>query len=106
MINGKNYVREEENGALRIGNTRVNLDSVVHAFRRGESPESIQQSFPALSLEQVYGAITYCLAYPDEVDDYMRRQEKLWEEFRARCEANPSPVVKRLRALRRAQEAE
>ena len=45
----KDYV-EQLNGGYYIANTRVSLDSVVYAYLRGESPEGIAESFPALSL--------------------------------------------------------
>ena len=44
-------------GTYRITGTRVSLDSVVYAFLNGLSPEGIVDSFPVLTLEQVYGAI-------------------------------------------------
>ena len=48
------YVTKLENGAYRVARTRVSLDSVVYAYWRGESPEGIVDSFPTLTLEQVY----------------------------------------------------
>jgi uncharacterized protein (DUF433 family) len=78
---GKEYV-EQSNGALRVAGTRVSLDSVVYAFRRGASPESIQRSFPLLTLEQIYGAIAYYLAHTEEVDAYLAAGEESFEELR------------------------
>jgi len=59
----KEYVEKRE-GAYRISGTRVSLDSIVYAFLRGVAPESIAQSFPALTLEEVYGAIAFHLRSP------------------------------------------
>lgn len=53
------YVREDEHGVLRVGETRVMLDSVVEGFHSGHTAETIAQQYPALSLKQVYGAIAY-----------------------------------------------
>lgn len=47
----KEYV-EQQDGAYRVAGTRVSLDSVVYAFRRGASPESIQRSYPLLTLDE------------------------------------------------------
>lgn len=52
---------EEREGALKITGTRVSLASVIIGFQEGESPEQIAQSFPTLTLAQVYGAIAYYL---------------------------------------------
>lgn len=66
----KSYV-ECRNDAYWVEGTRVSLDSIVYAFHKGLSPESIVQSFPLLTLEQVYGAIAFYLANRTEIDSYL-----------------------------------
>ena len=61
------YIENRDQGYW-ISGTRVSLDSVVYAFLNGQTAETIAQSFPSLSLEQVYGAITYYLAHRAEID--------------------------------------
>jgi uncharacterized protein (DUF433 family) len=100
MSESKTYVRTDEQGARRVGRTRVSLDSVVIAYQLGLSPETIRQQYPALTLEEVYGAITYYLANREEVERYLERQQQLWNELRQRADQQPSPVVERLRNLR------
>ena len=46
----KEYIEKRENGYW-IQETRISLDSVVCSFLNGESPETITQNFPLLSLE-------------------------------------------------------
>src|SRR5262245_1114155 len=58
---GKSYV-EQRDGGYWAADTRVSLDSLVYAFRAGQTAESLAQSFPVLTLEQAYGALTYYLA--------------------------------------------
>jgi uncharacterized protein (DUF433 family) len=99
MISSKSYVEQDSQGALRAGSLGISLDSVVIAFQQGDSPETIQQLYPALSLEEVYGAIAFYLANRDNVDQYLERQEQLWDQVRQRAAQNPSEVVQRLRAL-------
>ncbi len=82
----KEYV-EQQDGAYRIAGTRVSLDSVVYDFLRGASPESIQRSFSSLSLEQVYGAITFYLAHQEEIDQYLLDGEAEFEKLRAASRA-------------------
>lgn len=62
---------EKRDDAYWIAQSRVSLDSIVYAFLNGQSAESIAQSFPVLTLEQVYGAITYYLANRSEIDAYL-----------------------------------
>jgi uncharacterized protein (DUF433 family) len=103
MDEEKHYVRLDEHGVMRIGNGSVMLDSIVAGFEQGHSPETLQQQYPALSLEEVYGAITYYLAHTDEVHAYLKRQDEIWEAWRAKSVTRSSPVVERLRALRAAE---
>jgi hypothetical protein len=55
MTEERGYVRVDEHGAMRTGNSRVMLDSIVAGFEQGHSPETLQQQYPALSLEEMYG---------------------------------------------------
>jgi len=80
----RSYV-EYRNDAYWIEGTRISLDSVVYAFQKGESPESIVQSFPLLTLEQVYGAITFYLANRAQIDAYLTIEE-------AAFDAMPQPL--------------
>jgi uncharacterized protein (DUF433 family) len=93
----KSYIRQDEHGVLRVGATRVMLDSVVAAFHQGHSAETIAEQYPALSLEEVYGAIACYLANKGEVDEYLRQQDQVWKQWRAKAKAVTSPVVQRLR---------
>lgn len=53
---------EQRDGAYYVRGSRVSLDSVTYAFLRGESPEGIVDSFPTLTLEQVFRAVAFYLA--------------------------------------------
>lgn len=90
-----------QDGTYRVGGTRVSLDSVVYAYRRGASPESIQRSFSSLTLEQVHGALAFYLSHQAEIDEYLVEGEKEFEKLRqASREAHPDWYEK----LRRARE--
>ena len=81
---------EQRNGVYMVAGSRVSLDSIVYAFLSGQSAEAIAQSFPVLSLEQVYGAITYYLAHRDEIDLYLRDRQQDFEANRqAARDADP-----------------
>jgi uncharacterized protein (DUF433 family) len=98
----KEYVELKE-GAYKVGGTRVSLDSVVYSFRRGASPEAIQRSFPALTLEQVYGAIAFYLANQEEIDQYLLGEEEEFEKLRqASRAAHPEWYARMERARKEA----
>src|SRR5256885_2563566 len=96
----KEYVVQDE-GIYRIAGTRISLDSVAYAFRRGASPESIQRSFPLLTLEQIYGAITFYLAHQEELDHYLSEDEARFEELRQASRAAHPEWVERLDRARK-----
>jgi uncharacterized protein (DUF433 family) len=102
MIPSKTYVKVNDQGAFCIGLPGVSLDSVVIGFQQGHSAETIQQLYPALTLEEVYGAIAFYLANRAEVDQYLLQQDQLWERARELAARHPSPVVQRLRLLSKA----
>lgn len=95
----KEYI-EERDGNYYVAGTRISLDSIVHAFHRGESPETICQNFELLSLEEVYGAIAYYLANQADIDAYLMRQNEKWAEGKRNAEPLPTDVRERLMRAR------
>jgi uncharacterized protein (DUF433 family) len=85
-----------EDGSIRIGSSRVPLDSVVHEFTGGATAEQIQDDFPTLSLREIYGAIYYYLGNEDQVEEYLRRRDQEAAQLRSETEDRP-----RIDALRR-----
>lgn len=86
----KDYI-EQRGGGYFIAGTRVSLDSVVYAFLRGESAEGIADSWPVLSLEQVFGALTFYLANRDSVDEYLSEGKREFQLLREQSrQANPA----------------
>src|SRR5713226_6139355 len=68
-------LRTDEHGVMRVGKTRVPLDTVVFAFNQGSSAEEIVMSYPTLELEDVYAVINYYLHNRADVDSYIGRRE-------------------------------
>lgn len=77
----KKYV-EKRDGGFWIADKRISLDSIVYAFRRGQSPESIRRSFPLLTLEEIYGAIAFYLSNQTDIDEYLIAEEAEFEKMR------------------------
>lgn len=89
MLKTKEYVTQfnyEFNGqpriAYRIAGTRISLDSVIYAWRQGESADGIVDSYPSLTQEQVHGALAFYLANRAELDEYLRQGEEDYEQMR------------------------
>jgi uncharacterized protein (DUF433 family) len=85
----RQHIEQREDGYWITG-TCVSLDSVVAAFLNGQTAESIAQAFPALALEQVYGAIAHYLANRGEVDAYLEKGRADFAEQRQKArDADP-----------------
>jgi uncharacterized protein (DUF433 family) len=97
MATAADYVTTDKHGVMRVGQTRVMLDSVLASFHEGCSAETIAQQYPSLSLEEVYGAIAFSLGHSDIVDAYLARQDAVWRRERQAAEQSANPVVARLR---------
>ena len=100
MENTVNYVFQTPEGGWRISGSRVSLDSIVHAFWEGQTPEAIAEDFPTLSLEQIHGAIDFYLRNQEEIDRYLAAQDARWEQLRQQSETTHGPLLKRIRASR------
>ncbi len=92
----------DKDGVVRVGGTRVTLDTVVAAFNDGATAEEIVQQYPSLQLADVYAVISHYLRNRSEVEKYLRKRQKQAEEIRKQNEArfDPSGIRERLLARR------
>ena len=95
-------LRTDENGVIRVGNTRVTLAVLISAYQRGDTPEQIAEDFDTLKLEDIYAVISYYLSHPVEVDTYIQQAKDQTERWRREHEAeNPRAAAfnAKMRAL-------
>jgi len=76
-----------DDGVVRVGGTRVTLDTVVAAFDGGCTPEEIQRQYPSLDLTHVDSAIAYYLQHRPEVEEYLEERARQRAEVRREVEA-------------------
>jgi uncharacterized protein (DUF433 family) len=95
----KEYVTKVED-AFRVAGTRVALDSLIYLFREGLSAESMVESYPALTLEQVHGALAFYLAHQKEVDAYLVAGEKAEAEQQSESRRSNAELIAKLRRAR------
>lgn len=96
-------LRTDAHGVVRVGGTRVSLESVVVAFDRGASAEEIVESFPSLDLATVYATLAYVLNERASVNAYLESQRERVDELRADAERRFPSVGLRARLLSRRQ---
>jgi uncharacterized protein (DUF433 family) len=95
-------------GVIRVGGSRVTLDTVAEAFAQGATPEEIAQQYPTLSLADIYSVLGHVLRHREEVAEYLKTRAK---EGAAAQEANEqrfpaAGIRERLRARQKAPAGE
>jgi uncharacterized protein (DUF433 family) len=95
----------EDGRVIRVTGTRVTLDTLIGAFKRGATSEEIAQDYPAVSLADVYAVITYYLRHRPEVEEYMERRAREHAKLRREIEGRPEHQELRERLLARVQQA-
>ena len=97
-------LQADEDGVVRVGGTRVTLDTVITAFETGATAEQIAHDYPVLELADVYAVVTYYLRHRGEVDGYLAEQRKAGEIIRKQMEARFDPQgIRDRRMARRAK---
>lgn len=96
----------DAHGVVRVGGTRVTLDTVIAAYRRHDSPEQIAESYDVLQLADVYAVISYYLQHRAEVDAYLEQRAREAEALRREIEQRFDQVGFRERLLVRRAERE
>lgn len=96
---------QTKDGVIRIGESRVSLDSVIIAFNQGSAPEEIVYDFDSLTLSEVYATISYYLQHREEVDSYLAQRVQQNEELRRNVESRVDQTGIRGRLLARRRNA-
>jgi len=91
----------DADGVVRVGGTRVTLDTIVDVFQDGATAEEIVHQYPSLDLADVYSVISFYLQRRSDVEAYLRRRQQQRDKVRDQNEARFSPRSIRDRLLAR-----
>ena len=91
-------------GVVRVGNTRVTLDTVIAVFKQGTTAEEIVYRYPSLRLADVYATIGFYLNHQQEVEMYLQQRQQQAQEIRKMNEGRFDPQGLRDRLLARKAE--
>lgn len=91
----------DDDGVVRVANTRVTLDMIVAAFHDGLTAEEIAEPYPALRLGEIHAVIGYYLCHQADVDAYLADREHRASQVRQENERRFAPVGVRARLLAR-----
>ena len=95
----------DKQGVMRVGQTRVTLDSVVVAFQEGATAEEIVHQYPTLDLADVYAVISFYLRNRAKVETYLQQRQARAEQIRRQLHERHqlSGIRERLLARRKDQ---
>lgn len=93
------YVRKID-GAYKVADTRVSLDSLVYLFREGLSAES----YPSLTLEQVHGALAFYLGNQKGIDAYLDSGQRAAQLQHDQSGQTNAELIARLQRMRHASQ--
>jgi uncharacterized protein (DUF433 family) len=93
-------------GVIRIGKTRVTLDTVIAVFKQGTTAEEIAYRYPSLKLADIYATIAFYLNHQQEVEVYLQQRQQQAQEIRKINEARFDSQGMRNRLLARKAERE
>ncbi len=79
-------LRVDEGGVVRVGASRVTVDTLIGSYRDGSTAEEIVQQYPSLALADVHAAIAYYLTHQAEVNAYLLERQNAATETRRRAE--------------------
>ena len=94
-------LKTDSDGVVRVGNTRITLETVVGAFLDGATAEEIACQYPSLELADVYAVIAYYLRRKPDVDAYLQQQQESANTIRKENEIRFDPTGVRQRLLAR-----
>ena len=87
---------EPKTGRVRVGDTRVSIDTVLYHYNRGVSPRYIVRNFTTLTEADVYAVIAYYLQHRKEVDAYLQAWQAHEDAVRALFEAEDDGFMERI----------
>lgn len=91
----------DSDNVVRVGGTRVTLDTVVVVFKQGATAEEIAQRYPSLKLGDIYATIAFYLNHQKEVEAYLKQRQQQAQEIRQMNQARFDPQGLRDRLLAR-----
>jgi uncharacterized protein (DUF433 family) len=94
-------IRADDDGVLRVGGTRVRLETIINAFKSGCAAEEILLKYPSLNLTDIYAIFTYYLWSREEVEGYLEERRRVEEAVRRENETRFPPAGVRERLLAR-----
>ena len=75
-------------GRIRIDGTRITVHRIATLYKQGQSPEETVQTYPHLTLAQVYSALAYYHANRNEIESKLTANDALYDELKGETSAS------------------
>lgn len=89
-----------ENGAIRVRNSRVSLDTIVIRTQMGDTVKRIHSGFPTVSVSQIKEIRAWYFDNKADVDEYIQQGQAEGERLRQWVESQPGYKEHREKLLR------
>src|SRR5258705_13158620 len=84
---------QDPDRTTRLHGSRVTLDTLIAAFKGGDTPVEIHEGFPSLRLSQINDAIAWYLSNQVDADNYLNERAAQSEAFRQLVKSRPDHVA-------------
>jgi len=74
-------------GWVRIDGTRISVHRIATLYKQGQGPEEITQTYPQLSLAQIYAALAYYHANRTEVESELAAADAQYDNLKRQGES-------------------
>lgn len=86
---------------IRLRGTRIGIETILYAYiHQKQSAEVIAQTFPQLTLEQIYATILYYLHNRVAIEQYLTTWLNYCAEAERAQDENPPAIVRQLKQLK------
>jgi len=89
-----------ETGGVRVRNSRVTLETIVHRMQMGDTAEDIHDGFPTVSVTQIKEILAWYYDNKADADEYLHQVEEEGERLLHSIESQPGYKEHRERLLR------
>jgi uncharacterized protein (DUF433 family) len=96
----------DQTGTVRVGGTRVTLETLVALYNQGLTAEEIQIELPVLDLPDIYAALSYYLNHREQLRAYLDEQRAEADQLQAGVIARSGQNLLRERLLARLERGE
>ncbi|HEY4423221.1 MAG TPA: DUF433 domain-containing protein [Pyrinomonadaceae bacterium] len=89
-----------ETGGVRVRNSRVTLETIVHRMQMGDMAQEIHDSFPTVSIAQIKEILAWYFDNKADADEYLQQVEEEGERLLRSIESQPGYKEHREKLLR------